>query len=185
MPDVLKIAGLNGDNPLALALYRPLGGEAGSLGFKVYRRGGAVVLSDSLPMLEHMGVRVLGEHNHRIADAASADAGDGADSVSLHDFQLQAAVSDEIDPEALSKLFEDTFARVFRGEVENDDFNRLVLRAGLASDEIVGAARLRQIPASDWLCAFASQHRGHPGRAPAHRPHAGGPVQAALRPGRT
>ena len=26
---------------------------------------------------------------------------------------------------------------MFRGEVENDDFNRLVLRAGLAADEIV------------------------------------------------
>ncbi|PND37180.1 NAD-glutamate dehydrogenase [Paucibacter aquatile] len=149
VPDVLKIAGLNGDNPLALALYRPLGGEAGSLGFKVYRRGASVVLSDSLPMLEHMGVRVLGEYNHRILDAAGADAADGSDSVSLHDFQLQAAVSDEIEPEALSKLFEDTFARVFRGEVENDDFNRLVLRAGLASDEIVVlrayAKYLRQI----------------------------------------
>ncbi|HEY2977733.1 MAG TPA: NAD-glutamate dehydrogenase domain-containing protein, partial [Burkholderiaceae bacterium] len=37
----------------------------------------------------------------------------------------------------LARLFEDCFARVFRGEVENDDFNRLVLRAGLAADEIV------------------------------------------------
>ena len=34
-------------------------------------------------------------------------------------------------------MFEDTFAQVFRGEVENDDFNRLVLRAGLAADDIV------------------------------------------------
>ena len=30
-----------------------------------------MVLSDSLPMLEHMGVRVLGEHNHRIGAAAA------------------------------------------------------------------------------------------------------------------
>ncbi|MCV2353971.1 NAD-glutamate dehydrogenase [Paucibacter sp. B2R-40] len=144
VPDVVKLASLSPEAPLALALYRPFGAESGTLGFKVYRSGQAVVLSDSLPMLEHMGVRVLGEHNHRILDAAGQNS-----SVSLHDFELQASVSDEIEPEALARLFEDTFARVFRGEVENDDFNRLVLRAGLANDEIVVlrayAKYLRQI----------------------------------------
>jgi glutamate dehydrogenase len=144
VPDVVKLASLTPDAPLALALYRPFGAEPGTLGFKVYRLGQAVVLSDSLPMLEHMGVRVLGEQNHRILDTAGQDS-----SVSLHDFELQAAVSDDIEPEALARLFEDTFARVFRGEVENDDFNRLVLRAGLANDEIVVlrayAKYLRQI----------------------------------------
>ena len=132
VPDVLKIAGLSAAEPLALALYRPLGAEPGALGFKVYRLGRTVILSDSLPMLEHMGVRVLGENNHRIGDG-----GDVTQTVSLHDFELQAVVSDDIEPEALARLFEDTFARVFRGDVENDDFNRLVLRAGLSTDEIV------------------------------------------------
>ncbi len=130
--DVVKIASLSAQAPLALALYRPLGAEPHALGFKVYRRGGAVVLSDSLPMLEHMGVRVLGEHNHRIG----ADT-DAASAISLHDFELQATLSDAIEPESLARLFEDTFARVFNGDVENDDLNRLVLRAGLAPDEIV------------------------------------------------
>ena len=132
VPDVLKIASLTADSPLALALYRPLGADPGALGFKVYLRGGTVVLSDSLPMLEHMGVRVLGEHNFRIG--SNTDTGDA---ISLHDFELQAAISHDIEPEALARLFEDTFARVFRGEVENDDFNRLVLRAALSAEEIV------------------------------------------------
>jgi glutamate dehydrogenase len=137
VPDVLKIASLSPDAPLALALYRPLGAEPGALGFKVYRRGGAVVLSDSLPMLEHMGVRVLGEQNHRIGGGQGGDTPAADDTISLHDFELQATLTDALEPEALARLFEDTFARVFRGEVENDDFNRLVLRAGLASEEIV------------------------------------------------
>ena len=152
VPDVIKIASLSAEAPLALALYRPLGAEPGALGFKVYRRGGTVVLSDSLPMLEHMGVRVLGEHNHRIGTGPAEPAGDAtesAEAISLHDFELQATVSDDIEPEALARLFEDTFARVFRGDVENDDFNRLVLRAGLSADEIVVlrayAKYLRQI----------------------------------------
>ncbi len=129
VPDVRKIASLSTEAPLALALYRPVGVAPNALGFKVYRLGDPIVLSDSLPMLEHMGVRVLGEHNHRIV------AGDVP--VSMHDFELQALLAEELEPETLARLFEDCFAKVFRGEVENDDFNRLVLRAGLSADEIV------------------------------------------------
>ncbi|HEV8313956.1 MAG TPA: NAD-glutamate dehydrogenase domain-containing protein, partial [Burkholderiaceae bacterium] len=129
VPDVRKIAALTAEAPLALALYHPLGAAPDALGFKVYRLGAPIVLSDSLPMLEHMGVRVLGEQNHRIESQQA--------SISLHDFDLQAQAAEEIEPDVLARLFEDCFARVFRGEVENDDFNRLVLRAGLAADEIV------------------------------------------------
>jgi glutamate dehydrogenase len=132
VPDVLKIDALTPEQPLGLALYHPLGGSAHNLGFKVYRLGAPVVLSDSLPMLEHMGVRVMGEDNFRIRQGH----GDAA-RVSMHDFKLDAPLSDEIEPELLSRLFEGAFARVFRGEVENDDFNRLVLRAGLAAEDIV------------------------------------------------
>jgi len=127
--DVHRIAALTAEAPLALALYRPLGAAANTLGFKVYRRGDPIVLSDSLPMLEHMGARVLAEQNDRIETA------DG--SISLHDFDLHALVVEDVEFEALARRFEETFARVFRGEVENDDFNRLVLRAGLNADEIV------------------------------------------------
>ena len=127
--DVRHVASLTPAAPLAVALYRPLGAASNALGFKAYRLGAPIVLSDSLPMLEHMGVRVLGEQNHRIENEAG--------SVSLHDFDLQGHVADEFDSDTLAMLFEDCFVRVFRGDVENDDFNRLVLRAGLAADEIV------------------------------------------------
>ncbi|MBX3642186.1 MAG: NAD-glutamate dehydrogenase [Rubrivivax sp.] len=132
VPDLLAVDALTPAQPLGLALYRPLGGGPRSLGFKVYRLGGPVVLSDSLPMLEHMGVRVMGEDNFRIRQGHD----DGA-RVSMHDFSLEAPASDDAEPEGLARLFEDSFGRVFRGEVENDDFNRLVLRAGLGADDIV------------------------------------------------
>ena len=97
VPDVRKVAALTPESPLALALYHPLGATQDALGFKVYRHGGPVVLSDSLPMLEHMGVRVLGERNYRV--------GGGAGEISLHDFDLQAAVAEEIEPDVLARLF--------------------------------------------------------------------------------
>jgi glutamate dehydrogenase len=127
--DVRRLAELTAEAPLALALYRPLGAPAGRLGFKVYRRGDPLVLSDSLPMLEHMGARVLGEVNDLVEL-------DGV-SHSLHDFDLLVQAAEDLDFDLLARQFEDTFGRVLRGEVENDDFNRLALRAGLGADEIV------------------------------------------------
>jgi glutamate dehydrogenase len=130
--DVHKLATLSDAQPLALSLYKPLGAEPEVWGFKVYRRGGAVVLSDSLPMLERMGVRVMGEHNHRIVDGEAV--------ISMHDFDIRAPSSglvEHAESAEVARLFEDAFARVFEGRIENDDFNRLVLRAGLPADEVV------------------------------------------------
>ena len=55
----------------------------------------------------------------------------------------------EIDIDALHTIFEDAFGRVFRGQVEDDDFNRLVVAARLPAEQIVilraYAKYLRQI----------------------------------------
>ncbi|MCU0951973.1 MAG: NAD-glutamate dehydrogenase, partial [Burkholderiaceae bacterium] len=128
--DALVEAGTAGH---AFTLYRPLvqpGGVDNALGCKVYRAGSPVVLSSSLPMLERMGVLVLTEHPAQISPEGSAP-------VWIHDFELQAPAGQELDIDALRPLFEDAFARVMDGSVDNDDFNRLVLRAALPADEIV------------------------------------------------
>ncbi|HTN50553.1 MAG TPA: NAD-glutamate dehydrogenase domain-containing protein, partial [Burkholderiaceae bacterium] len=114
---------------LVLRLFRPRGAAAGRLGFKIYRGTAPVSLSDSLPMLEHMGVRVLAERPYEITP-------DGAEPLWIHDFELEAPAGDELDIAALAPAFEDAFARVFTGRVDNDDFNRLVLKAGLGADEV-------------------------------------------------
>jgi glutamate dehydrogenase len=148
VPDVVKIAAMDAERPLAMTLYRPLASPPQTLGFKVYRLGPKVVLSDSLPMLENMGARVLSENNFRIGTEPE-DGDDDGRSISMHDFLLEAQAADEIEPEALSRLFEDAFSKVFHGEIESDEINRLVLRAGLAAEELVilraYAKYLRQI----------------------------------------
>jgi glutamate dehydrogenase len=161
VPDVRKLASLAKDQPFALALYQRDGeGDPGALGLKVYRLGAPLVLSDSLPMLEHMGLRVLGESSWRIDGAA------GEDGIALHDFELQANLSGEIEPETLARLFEEALARVMRGEVESDDFNRLVLLAGLAAEEVVilraYAKYLKQIGFAQSQGTIAGTLAGYP-----------------------
>ena len=160
VPDVRKLAAVSAATPLQLALYQPPGGAPDALGLKVYRLGEPLVLSDSLPMLEHMGARVIGETSYRIGAP-----GDRA-AISLHDFELQAPLSGEFDMETLARLFEDAFDRVLRGEVESDDFNRLVMLAGLTAQEVVVlrayAKYLKQIGFAQSQATIASTLATHP-----------------------
>ena len=143
VPDIALMAPLTEASPLALSLYRPLEAPPGVLRFKLFHRGSPVPLSDGLPMLERMGLKVIDERPHRITPRDAAP-------VWMHDFGMQSAVADaEVEIDALHSVFENAFARIFRGEVESDDFNRLVIAARMPAEEIVVlrayARYLRQI----------------------------------------
>jgi len=131
VPDIEMMARLSDTEPLGMNLYRPLEAAPGSLRFKLLRRGEPLTLSASLPMLEHMGMKVLDEHPHRVAPP-------GAAPIWIHDFGLMSTLADaEVEVDALHQVFEDAFGAVLHGEVENDDFNRLVVAARLPADEVV------------------------------------------------
>ena len=141
--DIEMIEGLGPERTFDMQLYRPLEAPPGVLRFKVLRLGDPLTLSASLPMLEHMGLQVLDEQSQHIEPEGSAP-------VWLHDFGLRVAGDDaEIDVDALRPLFEDAFSAVQNGEVEDDDFNRLVIAASLPIHDIVVlrayAKYLRQI----------------------------------------
>jgi glutamate dehydrogenase len=127
--DIRKIDGLAA-GASAFSLYRPLGAPATSLGVKVYRAGDPVVLSTSLPMLERMGVLVLTEHPAQVTPESGSP-------VWIHDFEVQAPADPELDIDALRRCSKTRSLRVMDGRTENDDFNRLVLRAALAAEDIV------------------------------------------------
>ena len=130
--DIGLIEALAGDAELGLSLYVPLEAASGELRFRIVRKGAAVPLSASLPMLECMGVKVLEDRPYEIAPAGSA-------TVWVHDFGMvadEAAVA-RVVREGLREIFQEAFRRVWRGEAENDNFNRLVLSAGLDWREVV------------------------------------------------
>ena len=120
-----------GEDGIEMSLYRPLEAAEGRLRFKLFQVGRRpVVLSDALPMLENMGLKVEDEHPSKIKRA-------GAARVWIHDFGMLHAEGPDFDPDRIDETFRDAFARIWSGEVENDGFNRLVPRAGLGWREIV------------------------------------------------
>jgi glutamate dehydrogenase len=118
--DVDLLAALSEAKPLAVKLYRALDGAAGLLRFKIYNTA-KVTLSDSLPVLERMGARVLDEHPYHI------DAGGTA--LWIHDLGLQLPASTDLT--SVKARFETLFCQAWRGEVESDDLNKLVLNTTL------------------------------------------------------
>jgi glutamate dehydrogenase len=128
--DVARIEEALETGQLAMNLYRPIEAEEHQLHFKIYVPGDPVPLSDVLPMLENMGLKVIGEVPYGIA-LPELDR-----PLWIHDFDTVTEDGAVIDLGAVKEAFHDTFARVWAGEMENDGFNKLVLRAGLAAREV-------------------------------------------------
>jgi glutamate dehydrogenase len=126
--DIEQLDTLDAPDAVAMNLYVPLEAPPGRLRFKLIRAGELAPLSQSLPMLEHMGVRVLEERPFEVRRA------DGQE-LWIDDFGLAVpdgtALVDNLDIERLRGPFQETFLRTWRGDNDDDDFNRLVLLAGL------------------------------------------------------
>ncbi|MGH8279010.1 MAG: NAD-glutamate dehydrogenase [Gammaproteobacteria bacterium] len=120
--DVEQIEAVHDGASLRMSLYRPKHQPAGCLRFKIFHREQEISISDALPMLENMGVRVMGERPYEI------HLGDDS-RVWIQDFELVCAT--DLDLDKVRENFHEQFAHVWRGEAENDGFNRLVLGAGL------------------------------------------------------
>ena len=127
--DIELIERVQGSERLAMNLYRPIEAGPRAFRFKVYRAGLPIALSRSLPMLEHLGVRVDEERPYLIEAIDATPAW-------IHDFGLELADDAEFDIERVKDLFEDAFEQVWTGAIESDDFNRLVLRAQLSAREV-------------------------------------------------
>lgn len=128
---------------LTLQLYRNQGARPKDLRFKIFSPTGYVALSDLLPILENLGLRVLGEVPYEISV-------EGVDEpFFIHDFALEMSEEAEIESHALQEAFAEVFLATWQGHMADDGFNKLVLRAGLTARQVVllraYAKYLRQI----------------------------------------
>jgi glutamate dehydrogenase len=137
--DVARLAALTTAADVDVRLYR---GADGAVRAKVYRLEHPVMLSDCMPMLEHLGVKVIEEQAYRVA-------GPGRPVAWIHDFEIAHPTAAALDLDRIRGGFEEAFKRVWRGEAEDDGFNALVVHAGLEWREVVilraYAKYLRQI----------------------------------------
>ncbi len=127
--DIGKIEAALASGRLEMHLFGAPEITAAELSFKLYRAGASIPLSGVLPMLENMGVTVAADRSYAIKAPAAG--------VWIHEFQLKHGEGEAFDVDAVRAKFQDAFAQVWSGVVENDGFNRLVLRARLEAREIL------------------------------------------------
>lgn len=127
--DITLIRNINADNRVAMSFYQPVGAEPGSLRFKVFNWGNGLTLSDVIPVLENLGLRVMGEFPYTIRPHGQQD-------VWMHEFYLEFGLPTRVDAQASRSLFQDAFAAIWDGAAESDAFNRMVLAARLNWREV-------------------------------------------------
>ncbi|MCJ8338199.1 MAG: NAD-glutamate dehydrogenase [Pseudomonadales bacterium] len=139
--DIGYMTDLTDDQPLALSFYRQLENEGNELNLTLYNLHQPLPLSDVLPVLEHLGLRVIDEHPYQIK------AGDNV--VWLHDFNLVYNGNGSIDVKDHRISFQEAYLAIWNKRASSDNFNRLVLGAKLEWRDVVlvraYAAYMKQI----------------------------------------
>lgn len=128
--DVERLESLTDTHKLEMLFYRPQEEaiDSKSVRLKLYHKDEPIHLSDVMPMLENFGLVVIGESPYQIQKQ------DGSVFWVL-DFSMQYTAK-ALDLNKVRDNFQDAFAKVWQGALENDGFNRLLLASDLNGREI-------------------------------------------------
>ncbi|HEX9502378.1 MAG TPA: NAD-glutamate dehydrogenase domain-containing protein, partial [Thermoanaerobaculia bacterium] len=128
--DIAHVEEVLATGKLKADLYRHRGQDQRQFHFKIIHAGPPVPLSEIMPRLENMGLKVQSEVPYEV-QALGAEG-----PVRIRDFSLSAAgMQDDLRP--VKQKFQETFIRVWNREAENDGFNRLIIGAELEWHEVV------------------------------------------------
>jgi glutamate dehydrogenase len=125
--DITSMEKVIGGENLALSLSS----SGAELRLKTFQSGAPIALSDILPMLENLGVRVITEIPHEVRPLNGG-------TLWIQEFQLQPRKGQSlVTQDAARAVFDDALQRVWSGTVDNDGFNQLVLSVGLSARQVV------------------------------------------------
>ncbi|MCG9738980.1 NAD-glutamate dehydrogenase [Shewanella insulae] len=145
--DIEHLEALDDDHKLGMLFYQPqeTALKDNKVRLKLFHKDEPIHLSDVLPMLENFGLRVINERPYEVMTA------DGS-TFWILDFLMTvqgAAVDNLADSQ---DRFQTALSQVWRKELEDDGFNRLVLATGLSGREVsvlrAYAKYMRQIDAT-------------------------------------
>ncbi|HXP95718.1 MAG TPA: NAD-glutamate dehydrogenase domain-containing protein [Telmatospirillum sp.] len=129
LPHINGLEGAARDG-MAVQLTRGPTADGRLLRVAIFRRGNPVNLYEMLPVLEHMGGRIIDESSFEMAMTTEP-------SVWMHDIGIE--IDHPIDEAQLGRLqgdFVELFTAIWHGRSESDGFNRLLFNAGLDNRRI-------------------------------------------------
>ena len=127
--DIVRLAALEGEADRDVRLFRDERDRPGELRLKLYRAGGLIPLSQAVPVLENFGFMVIEERPTSLGEDSRLG--------HIHDFKLELPGADLDDVLARTDVIEGAIAAVLQRYAEDDEFNQLVLLAGLDPQPVV------------------------------------------------
>ena len=121
--DVEHIEKINDDNPVQMCFYRPEGIDTTCVHLKLYNKNSTFPLSDVLPMLESMGLKMVSEKSYELVMA-------NGDKVWINDFNIYSSYEKDLDITNAKQGFQELFLKLLDNSAESDLFNSLILVAG-------------------------------------------------------
>ncbi|WP_157250416.1 NAD-glutamate dehydrogenase [Nonomuraea typhae] len=132
------------DDEVGINLYEPYDATEGERRLKIYKLGTPISLSKVLPLIQRLGVEVVDERPYEV----DRDNDPETKNAWIYDFGLHYKPSPEVDRNDFKRLFQDALSALWKGEVQADNFNALVLSGGLTWEQVeilrVYAKYLRQ-----------------------------------------
>ena len=126
--DVLALEELETSGKTVLVGVQNEEGGEGLTRVAIYRSEGKMDLSEVLPTLEDLGLRVVEEVPTRLED--------GARSTYIHDFGVVGPDGGRLDVEAVGDRVAAAIVAVLEGRARSDPLHRLIVVAGLDHDEV-------------------------------------------------
>lgn len=131
--DLGDIAACKSDDPIRISFYHRHGERPDALELKIFHANDPVSLSRRVPLLENLGFRVISEQTYDIGVRVH---GEEPCQVVLHDMELIRRDGHEVNLAKTGPALEEAFLAAWSGAIEDDNFNRLVLLAGLTAHEV-------------------------------------------------
>ncbi|MBL4607100.1 MAG: NAD-glutamate dehydrogenase [Pseudomonadales bacterium] len=129
--DIRHIDLMTEENPLELSFYRAIEDPAGIFRFKLFHLNKLIPLSDVIPVMENLGLRILGERPYEVRKKNKKQV------IWIHDFTVCYGTNVEISIDKVKDVFQAAFRQIWKGAVENDGFNRMVLGSHLKWQEVM------------------------------------------------
>ena len=109
---------------LHLDIYRPEPRRKETFFLKIFRGQDAIPISDLLPKLEHMGLKVIAERPYALEFAGGRRAW-------IQDLELVMRAPTAIKLDQLDRELKSAFTAVWTGRMDSDSFNELTLTTGV------------------------------------------------------
>lgn len=127
--DVQTVERFVSDDAIEADVYRRHDMNENRIGLKIFHQVTPIELSARVPMLEHLGFRVINERTYNIEPEENAVC-------YLHDMTLETASGRAIDPDECKDRLIEAIQAIWQDKADNDGYNALSLNAGLGWRDI-------------------------------------------------